>query len=144
MEKQKITISTTPVTIKVIEVAGKKMTLSVFKQIPSFEWDIKDIEDEDLNQMYLGWVSHNDRKYLLLFSDNVLYKDEYEFATVPQRIRLELQTSSKYKDFDINHALYQRYLEAKKDFDWESNYAQAHNNFYKRFLEDKNQLYIAI
>jgi hypothetical protein len=36
MEKNKITITTIPVSIKVMEVGGKKLTLSVFKQIHSY------------------------------------------------------------------------------------------------------------
>lgn len=74
MEKQKITINTLPVTIKVIEVGGKKMTISVLKQIPYSPFLITGLGEDELNSSYLGWVKNNDEKFILFFRDNVLLK----------------------------------------------------------------------
>jgi hypothetical protein len=68
MEKNKITITTIPVTIKVMEVGGKKLTLSVFKQIPSSGFD------ENNDDSFLGWVKHDIGKFILFHRDGVLLK----------------------------------------------------------------------
>lgn len=74
MEKNKITITTIPVTIKVVEVGGKKLTLSVFRQIPRSPFFHYKTEDERRNS-FLGWVKHEGYKYVVFHRDGILLRD---------------------------------------------------------------------
>lgn len=70
MKKQAITISTVPVTIRVIEVGGKKMTQSVFNQIPNKNFGM--LTESEQSESYIGWVKHNGFKFILLHFEGVL------------------------------------------------------------------------
>ena len=73
-----LSITTIPVTIKVLEVGGKRLTLSVFRQIPEDFFFGDDISDEQRAAWYLGWVDYNG-KWLLFSRDGILVKDRFDF-----------------------------------------------------------------
>ena len=50
MAKEDITISTVPVSIKVVEVGNKKMTISVFNQIPGKDFSYSE------QQRWVYWM----------------------------------------------------------------------------------------
>ena len=68
MEKNKITITTIPVTIKIMEVGGRKLTLSVFRQIPTSEFD------ENNEESFLGWIKNDGFKFILFHRDGILLR----------------------------------------------------------------------
>ena len=70
MEKEKIAISTLPISVKIVEVGGKKLTISVFNQIPSFGFPSQSPEEI----IHLGWVRYKDEKYLLYANKGILKK----------------------------------------------------------------------
>jgi len=91
--KQDIIISTVPVTIKVIEVGGKKMTKAVFDQIQEGEWkDFFPIDNRDkfLEHNFLGWVSTKEGHTVIYTKDGCLYKYRdtalYSFFTPQNQI----------------------------------------------------------
>jgi len=92
MKQETLSIKTVPVTIRVIEVSGKKMTLSVFNQIQYdfFPWDI--YRHFDTNEIFIGWVQHKDDKYILFQINGQLLKEKFEFNT------LSPESNKKYFD----------------------------------------------
>lgn len=55
---ENLSIKTIPVTIRVLEVGGKRLTLSVFKQIPH-GWPPFG-KSEEFDKSFLGWVSYGE------------------------------------------------------------------------------------
>lgn len=86
MKKQEIVIQTVPVTIKVIEVGGKKMTISVFNQIPSNArfWIVS--PDYILEDAFIGWVKHNGNQFILFSEFGILYK-----YGVPEKVKKDYE-----------------------------------------------------
>ena len=75
MEKQNVTISTLPVTIKIVEVAGKRMTLSVFKQIPKMDFILSNQDAEQRAKSVFGWTCiPRLGDYFIFGVDGILYK----------------------------------------------------------------------
>jgi hypothetical protein len=74
MEKNKITITTIPVTIKVMEVGGKKLTLSVFKQIPIGAF-LQRKSEEEIKASFLGWIKYDGVKHILFHQNGILLKE---------------------------------------------------------------------
>lgn len=69
---ENISIKEVPISIKIIEINNKKMTISVFNQIPSYsEFEFRKILDGDLSKSFLGWVfREKDREKSILFIHN--------------------------------------------------------------------------
>lgn len=76
--KKELTIKTVPVEIKVLTVDGKRMTLSVFKQIPEVQGSIV-FYNEDEREFQrtadpLGWSRVNEVDFLIYQEDGILRK----------------------------------------------------------------------
>ena len=87
-----LSIKTIPVEIKVLTVDGKRMTLSVFRQIPEYSGPYTEFKDGVLRPIVhvLGWCSffkagkvgkymfepivHDVHKWIILSKDGVLFK----------------------------------------------------------------------
>lgn len=144
MEKQKIEIDTLPVTIRVVEVGGKRMTKAVFNQIPEGEFiDSFDTHEPHEGTHYLGWVNTGKEKAIIFTYENVLYKDSYQQASVEKVVETEYINNKKYKN-STNETLKNIYIEAKKEYDRDYELCQQWNDAYKKYLQDAQQLYIAI
>lgn len=99
----KVTISTLPVTIKVIQVAGKRMTLSVFHQIPNrifLDDEIAWLYDDILAEEYLGWVKYNGISYILFQRYGILWKHAFinEVPNARDRFAI-LEINRKYENY---------------------------------------------
>ncbi len=135
MAKEDITINTAPVSIKVVEVGNKKMTISVFNQIPEKGFFYSENKDG-----FIGWVSYKQTKYILYILDNIFLKDKVRY---------------------IQHGIVSNYLQVMRnrdsgryneDSEWEGDqiiekYNKAKNDFENRYndvLKNENQIYIAV
>lgn len=128
MEKVQTNISTIPITIKVIEVGNKKMTISVFNQIPfnDFYYSYKDT--------FLGWVSYKEGQYVLFTKDGILLKDlVYE---IPNSIKYEYKRQKERGRTDEDD-----YITAIDEYERLKKYKEDR---YKDLLNNKNQIYIAV
>lgn len=144
MEKQKIEIGTLPVTIRVVEVGGKRMTKAVFNQIPESEFiDTSDTFEPHEGTHYLGWVKVGDEKAIIFTYDNVLYKYTYSRATPEKQVVSEYSRSKRHKDSN-NEMLKNIYIQAKKEYDRDYELCQQWNCAFENYLLDSQQLYIAI
>lgn len=114
-----VTISTIPVEIKVITVGGKRLTLSVFNQIPDSDNFLLDMNEEERIQSYLGWVDR-DFPFVLFTVDGVLLKCSLR----------------AYKE--ENNWNWQGYQKKYK-----ISYKKFYS-FFSPFLNLKNQIYISI
>ncbi|WP_076596669.1 hypothetical protein [Chryseobacterium sp. RU33C] len=122
MKKEVIHISTIPVTIKVIQVGEKKLSVSVFNQIPIDDAFFTKLSSDERINCFIGWVER-ETKYILYSLDGILLRFQ---------INNELLTSS---DWDYKRKQYQKKYKLKhKDFLLEIG----------NFLNNKNQIYIAI
>lgn len=128
MEKVQTNISTIPVTIKVIEVGNKKMTISVFNQIPLSDFFYSIHKDT-----FLGWVSYKDAQFVLFTKDGILLKDlVYE---IPNMVKYNYQNRGRMdsEDYEYINAV-EKYEKAKKHIE----------TTYQDLLDNKNQIYIAV
>lgn len=134
MEKVQTNISTIPVTIKVIEVGNKKMTISVFNQIPQSDFFYSIHKDT-----FLGWVKYKDEQFLLFTKDGILLKDLV--YTIPKGVQYNYERQKEAlqrgrvdaDDYEYTDAI-ERYEKAKKYIE----------TAYKDLLDNKNQIYIAV
>jgi hypothetical protein len=135
MAKEDITISTVPVSIKVVEVGNKKMTISVFNQIPKKLFFYDNHKDG-----FIGWVRYKETKYILYVLDNIILKDEVHY--IPRRIALDYeQLISGRRPYDYeedreekSREIIEKHEKAKNDF----------LNRYNDVLKNENQIYIAV
>jgi hypothetical protein len=128
MEKVQTNISTIPVTIKVIEVGNKKMTISVFNQIPLSDFFYSIHKDT-----FLGWVSYKNEQFVLFTKDGILLKDlVYE---IPNMVKYNYQNRGRMdsEDYEYINAV-EKYEKAKKRIEIT----------YQDLLDNKNQIYIAV
>lgn len=135
MEKVQTNISTIPVTIKVIEVGNKKMTISVFNQIP-----LKDFFYTIYKDTFLGWVSYKEEQFVLFTKDGILLKDlvykipkgvQYNYER--QRGLFQQGRVDADDDYEYTDAM-EKYEKAKKYIE----------TTYNDLLSNKNQIYIAV
>jgi len=152
---EKIQINTVPVTIRVMEVGGKKMTLSVFNQIQRlgfFNEDI-DISEDERKEMFLGWVSYKGSKFVIFVFDGCLKKDEYTYAIPNVSIKISLRKEKErlvgyiriYGENDrltISQKLKVEALE--KEWNNESVWAAEENRMYGELCTPESQIFIAI
>lgn len=123
MKKKSIQISTIPVTIKIIQVGGKKLTVSVFNQIPIDDTFYTKMSNEERLVSFIGWVER-DSKYILYSLDGILL-----------RFIIDKKLLNSTSDWDYKKSQYQKRYKLKyKDFIIDLN----------SFLDNKNQIYIAI
>jgi hypothetical protein len=148
MEKQNIIISTMPVTIKIMEVGGKKMTMSVFKQIPECHFYRGDADSQ--KESFLGWVFIEKYGRFFVFSiDNILYK--WKITAYSQH---ERENNDRLKDIykKISHCESYKYqldkIEAlileKDQFIEDMSYLEMEKQETNLYLNEKNQIYISI
>lgn len=119
MEKQNIIISTMPVTIKVMEVGGKKMTMSVFKQIPEMHFIRNGTNREQRQASFLGWVKIPNVGYFFVFTvDSVLYKWRWEnYKSVIEKIG-SIKNNIKNIENTINNRVSQIEDRYNRDIDY--------------------------
>ncbi len=123
MKKESIHISTVPVTIKIIQVGGKKLTASVFNQIPIDDSFYTKLNNEERLDCFIGWVER-DSKYILYSLDGILL-----------RFIIDKKILNSSSDWDYKRSQYQKKYKLKyRDFILDINH----------FLNNKNQIYIAI
>jgi len=133
MAKENVNISTVPVTIRVIEVGNKKMTISVFNQIPE-----KDFSYESDKDGFLGWVSYKDEKFIIFTRNNILLKHEKEYVS--------REISSNYNEV-IENRWTVRDLDEEDKEERINRYniaVQNLKNKYRDLLKNENQIYIAV
>lgn len=104
---ENLKIATIPITIRVIEVNNKKMTISVFNQIISKDIVGSEIiNDNNFEKHLLGWVSRSDNKEkALIYSINgCLYKDVFwiGYMTADFKEEKELNSDDLKKIENIN------------------------------------------
>lgn len=134
---EKIEISTVAVRIRVIEVGGKKMTISVFGQIQDDYFFDEDVSDEDRIKGYLGWVSHKEKKYVLFYRDGGLFRDEFEYNKVNPSLLYALRRANiSQRKNEIDSAM------AAINKDQEK--CDALNKPYLDLFTNENQIYISI
>lgn len=148
---ENLTISTLPVTIRVMEVGGKRLTLSVFKQIPEgYYFFDNEFTDEQRREQYLGWVIYSDRRYILYHRFGILLKDDFEEMRVTKNIR-ELAEAEKrvvswlgHSDSPHLEALRAEAEKRRNELRLAREKADKHNDMWGSFLQNKDQVYIAI
>jgi len=106
---EKISIQTVPVTIRVMEVGGKRMTLSVFNQIQNGDFFSEEIADENRDACYIGWVSHKGEKYILFNVNGSLKKDKFEYQ------RTDKSLKSRVESARLNFAHWEKYSDRNPD-----------------------------
>lgn len=87
-----LSINTVPVTIRVVEVGGKRMSLSVFKQIQE---DYFFSDDYDGAANFLGWVDYSGYKYVLFSFKGNLMKDKFEVESISRSTNIELKLATE-------------------------------------------------
>lgn len=123
MKKETILISTIPVTIKIIQVGEKKLSASVFNQIPIDDAFYSRLNNSERAVCFIGWVER-DIKYILYSLDNILL-----------RFKVDNKLLNHSSDWDYKNNQYQKKFKLK------------HKVFLEdigQFLNNKNQIYIAI
>jgi hypothetical protein len=146
-DNKKVFIKTAPVNIKVVEVGGKKMTLSVFNQIPEeYYYELYKNKDSD-NIIYLGWVGIKDGrdliKYYLYSFHGILKKAKADFTIANYRDKSDAESYSKYlpengyylndKNQELAIAFRDRILKSILEYD-----------LYKQLTAPEHQIYISI
>jgi hypothetical protein len=114
-----VTISTLPIEIKVMTVGGKRLTLSVFNQIPERNDFLFCMTNEKRLTSYLGWVD-KEVPFVLYNIESVLLK-----------CSLKAITQKNNWDWFENNDIYK----------------MSYDEFYllaSPFLDLKNQIYISI
>lgn len=144
MEKQNIIISTVPVTIKVMEVGCKKMTMSVFKQIPEYEFYV--LENSEIRKSsFLGWVCIEKYGKFFIFSlSGILYKWKIRDYAAERREDNKyiagLKREMVFKDSEnINRLKLE--IEDFEKLMHETSMEESETNSY---LTPQNQIYISI
>ncbi|MDP1814009.1 MAG: hypothetical protein Q8K92_06130 [Leadbetterella sp.] len=135
MAKEDITISTVPVSIRVVEVGNKKMTISVFNQIP-----VNGFLYSEQKNGFIGWISYKGTKYILYILDSILLKDKVH--SIKQELVFDYlpvmrdRNSNRYNEDGEweEDQIIEKYNKAKKDFE----------NRYNDVLKNENQIYIAV
>lgn len=146
---EKISIQTVPVTIRVMEVGGKRMTLAVFNQIQADDFFGEEITDEDRESSFIGWVSHKDEKYILFHLYGNLKKDLYEHQKVGQYTKICYENrknsleAAKRVGAETQRQV-DEFEKAKKDYDDEVAYCFKVNKQYVERFTDETQIFIAI
>lgn len=159
MKEDKIMITTVPVTIRVIEVGGKKMTVSVFTQIQRGDFFDENISHEERQKMFLGWVAHKGEKYIVFHCDGVLKKDMYTHKRVDDFFlkdytnsrRTYLERKNLAGKPGYSHITQEKVEEARGKFELdeaayntEKEYVSALNAAYLEYLQQDKQIFIAI
>ena len=119
-----LSIQTVPVKIKLLEVDGKKMTISVFKQIPKV--DIDDFCNRYFEHTILGWVNR-EGKHLIVARNSILYKTNlpsFDGYMGGKAFLLKKEFQSKREGIKNNYELISK--------------------MFNEFIKDDNQIYIAI
>lgn len=93
MEYKSLEIKTVPVTIRVVEVGGKRMSLSVFKQIQD---DYFFSDEYDGVAIFLGWVDYGGNKHILFSYNGNLMKDTFEIEHVSSFTELQLKAATEH------------------------------------------------
>jgi len=112
MEKNILNIKTLPVSIKVVEVNNKKMTISVFNQIPEVSIDKSNIiHYSNIDKYLIGWVLRDSgrEKYLLYTAKGILYKSNF-FVPLSDNYFEYIESTGNYnnnqdylKEYLFNH-----------------------------------------
>jgi len=134
MEKQNITISTVPVTIRVVAVGGKKMTLSVFKQIPFAKFLETGLTFDEIEESYLGYIKYDNDCYILYYRGNILYKSLYYRSDYKKQIELY---KYEIEGEEENSEEYTQKMETIEEYEYVL-------EFMDRLTTADKQLYIAI
>ena len=150
---EKITISTVPVTIRVMEVGGKRMTLAVFNQIRSGDFFSEEMTDEDRDSSFLGWVSHKEERFILFHICGHLKKDKYEYQRIDRKIKesfvmasrnLDAWEPMKDKNPEQFNAVKIAFEKALKEKNEEAEFCHNYNEGYTKRFADETQIFIAI
>jgi hypothetical protein len=149
---EKITISTVPVTIRVMEVGGKRLTLAVFNQIQSGDFFDEETDESERESSFLGWIQHKDSKYVLFHQNGSLKKDEFVYMRtddflwkVVKRCRESVIRASTpgYLHIPIEQAKIE--LEkAEREYQSDVDFCREHNDKYMKMFADEAQIFIAI
>lgn len=162
---EKITISTVPVRIRVIEVGGKRMTISVFNQIQEYYFFDPETDDEHLRKEFLGWVSYKEKQYILFYRDGTLCKDcfekEYSDTEIWRLFKRRKEELDGLKTLlansmarnkngvftsieeNINQAQ-MAFIAAAKERDEDHARVNEYNSIYQEWLKPESQIFIAI
>lgn len=137
MEKEKIAISTLPVSVKIIEVGGKKLTVSVFNQIPSFGFSSQSTEEI----IHLGWVKYKDEKYLLYAHKDILKKHKVRISELENWE--DFYENKRYRGYD-GYEEYDDKESLREEYDAKKLKREEDINKYTPLLQYENQIYIGI
>ena len=143
MEKQKVAINTLPITIRVVEVGGKRMTKAVFNQIPDYEFIDFNTGEPYEGMESFGWVKVGENKSIIFVYENILYKDTYERQYLDSSLRTNVNRYKIYEKSEQDN-LKHYYTEAKKLYEDDIESCKKINSWYEPYLQDSQQLYIAI
>jgi hypothetical protein len=151
---EKIQINTVPVTIRVMEVGGKRMTLSVFNQIRNGDFfDDDTISEAERKEAFLGWVSYKGDKYVIFAISGCLKKDKYTHQYVDASIRRALSDSKdRLKHYVVIYgeensltksesARVERLTKEVKD---DIDFVDSYNKKYMELCTDESQIFISI
>jgi len=150
---EKISIQTVPVTIRVMEVGGKRMTLSVFNQIQNGDFFSEEIADENRDACYIGWVSHKGEKYILFNVNGSLKKDKFEYQRTDKSLKSRVESArlnfahwEKYSDRNPDNfeAAENALIKAKAEYDEDFKFCREINDAYMQRFADETQIFIAI
>lgn len=150
---EKISIQTVPVTIRVMEVGGKRMTLAVFNQIQNGDFFSEEIADEDREACYIGWVSHKGEKYILFHIGGNLKKDKFEYRRTDKSLKIRLENERRNFEYWEKHsdrhpdkfeAADNALIKAKAEYDEDFIFCKELNNAYLQRFVDEAQIFIAI
>jgi hypothetical protein len=150
---EKISIQTVPITIRVMEVGGKRMTLAVFNQIRAGDFFGEEMTDEDRESSFIGWVSHKEERFILFHIGGYLKKDKYEYQSIDRKIKesfilasrnLEHWEGIKDKNPEMYSTLKASFEKALKDRNEDVEFCHNYNDGYAKRFTDETQIFIAI
>lgn len=154
---EKISIQTVPVTIRVMEVGGKRMTLAVFNQIQSGDFFSEEISDEEREKFFIGWVSHKGEKYIVFHENGNLKKDKHVRLTIEYAFQHDLKMARERFEYMMKlpenahgrsepyfSLTKENYERARSEYKREADFCREWNSKYENFFTDETQIFIAI
>lgn len=141
-ESKELSIKTVPVTIRVVEVGGKRMTLSVFKQIQDGYFFNK---EPDGVVAYLGWIDYSNSRYILFSDNGNLLKDKYEHLGISDSVHGKFKLAIRLTELYPNSDTYkEELLNARAELDNEFDRCRSANEPYLNIMTPETQIFISI
>jgi hypothetical protein len=135
---EKIEIKALPVEIKVITIAGKRMTKSVLEQIPKMTFDLFDEHrKQESGFVFLGYVKSDKGSFIIYHCNGLLLKTQGSMHRVSSYL------NDRYKEAKINPTSSSA-MATIEEYERESLHVDYKNSVLAKFLNLTDQVYISI